>query len=556
MTTRSPITQLPTHTVGNQPPPLEDINLFELDTALHEGLQREGAAWATDQARSFGAAMGSTDVLKSGELANRYPPVLKTFDRFGQRIDEVEFHPTYHDMMRLGIEAGIHSIAWTHASNNADGGGHVAHAALEYLLVQTEAGVCCPITMTYAAIPALHHQPELAALWAPKILTNHYDARSLPMNEKSGLTIGMAMTEKQGGSDVRANLTAAAKISDGEYRLTGHKWFCSAPMCDAFLTLAQTPQALTCFLVPRWLPDGTRNNFFIQRLKDKLGNRSNASSEIEYQNTFAMPIGGEGRGVKTIIEMVHHTRLDTCLAAAGLMRQAFVQAVHHANHRSAFGKRLIEQPLMQNVLADMALEAEAALLLTLRIARAYDESRNDESAAIFARLAVAIGKYWVNKRTPNLVYEAMESLGGAGYVEESMLPRLYREAPLNSIWEGSGNVICLDVLRALLRTPASLELFFDEIGAATNDTRIAPTLKKIKQLIMRPETLEAQARQLVESMALVLQASLMLRHSSAINADAFIAARLQNQGGLAYGTLPSGTDCRAILQRAWPLSNM
>ncbi|HSB96397.1 MAG TPA: acyl-CoA dehydrogenase family protein [Spongiibacteraceae bacterium] len=556
MTTRQPITHLPTHTVSNQPPPLEDINLFELDIALRDGLQREGAAWAASQASRFGALMGNADVLKNGELANRYAPVLKTFDRFGQRIDEVEFHPAYHDMMKLGIEAGIHSIAWNNSSSTTDkgdGGGHVAHMALEYLLVQTEAGVCCPITMTYAAIPALQHQPELAALWAPKILSNHYDARMAPMAEKSGLTIGMAMTEKQGGSDVRANLSSATKVSDNEYRLTGHKWFCSAPMCDAFLTLAQAPQGLTCFLVPRWLPDGTRNNFFIQRLKDKMGNRSNASSEIEYQNTFAMPIGGEGRGVKTIIEMVHHTRLDTCLAAAGLMRQAFVQAVHHANYRSVFEKRLIEQPLMQNVLADMALESEAALLLTLRIARAYDESRTDENAAIFARMTVAIGKYWVNKRTPNLVYEAMESLGGAGYVEESMLPRLYREAPLNSIWEGSGNVICLDVLRALLRTPASGALWFDEVADVAGDPRIAPTLQKIKQLLAQPEALEAQARQLVESMALVLQASLMLRHSPTVNADAFIAARLQNHGGLAYGTLPAGTGCAGILRRAWPL---
>ena len=553
MTTRLPITELPTHTVSNQPPPLEDINLFELDTVLSEGLRREGAAWATERVRNFGAAIGTAQALKNGELANRYPPVLKTFDRFGQRIDEVEFHPAYHDLMTLGIEAGIHSIAWTHAASNTGSGGHVAHTALEYLLVQTEAGVCCPIAMTYAAVPALHHQPELAALWAPKILANHYDGRMLPMAEKNGLTIGMAMTEKQGGSDVRANLSSAAKISDSEYRLTGHKWFCSAPMCDAFLTLAQTPQGLTCFLVPRWLPDGTRNNFFIQRLKDKLGNRSNASSEIEYQNTFAMRVGHEGRGVKTIIEMVHHTRLDTCLAAAGLMRQAFVQAVHHANYRSVFGKRLIEQPLMQNVLADMALEVEAALLLTLRIARAYDDSRNDEKAATLARLTVAIGKYWVNKRTPNLVYEAMESLGGAGYVEESMLPRLYREAPLNSIWEGSGNVICLDVLRALLRTPDSATLWFDEVADVAGDPRIAPTVQKIKQLLAQPEALEGQARQLVESMALVLQASLMIRHSPTINADAFIAARLQNVGGLAYGTLPTGTDCLAILRRAWPL---
>lgn len=547
-TPRSPLTELPTHSVTNQPPPLENYNLFDTDQALVDGVAREGAAWAAEQIRAFGAQMGSAENLRHGELANRYPPVLKTFDRFGQRIDEVEFHPSYHHLMNSGIEAGIHSLAWTTDRY----GGHVAHAALEYLLVQTEAGVCCPITMTYAAVPALRHEAVLAERWLPKILTHRYDARMLPMAEKSGLTIGMAMTEKQGGSDVRANTTRAQKISDSEYRLTGHKWFCSAPMCDAFLTLAQTTKGLTCFLVPRWQPDNTRNNFFIQRLKDKLGNRSNASSEIEYNDTFAQRIGGEGDGVKTIIEMVHHTRLDTCLAAAGLMRQAFVQAAHHAAHRSAFGKKIIEQPLMQNVLADMALEAEAALLLVLRIARAYDESTQDESAALFARVVVAIGKYWTNKRTPNLVYEAMEALGGAGYVEESMLPRLYREAPLNSIWEGSGNVICLDVLRAIKREPEALNLLFDEIGDAAQDKRIAHALGKIKTLLAQPEQLENQARQLVETFALLLQASLMLRYAPAANAEAFIAGRLARDGGFAYGTLPSGTDFCAILARARP----
>ncbi|HEY3698378.1 MAG TPA: isovaleryl-CoA dehydrogenase [Spongiibacteraceae bacterium] len=545
MTTRSPLTELPTHTVTNQPPPLENYNLFATDTVLVAGIAREGAAWATEKIRTFGAQMGAAENLQHGELANRFVPILKTFDRFGQRIDEVDFHPSYHHLMRAGIEAGIHSIAWT-----SDRGGHVAHAALEYLLVQTESGVCCPITMTYAAVPALRNEPALAEQWLPKILANEYDARVLPMSEKRGVTIGMAMTEKQGGSDVRANTTQAYKISDDEYRLTGHKWFCSAPMSDAFLTLAQTPNGLTCFLVPRWQPDKMRNNFFIQRLKDKLGNRSNASSEIEYNNTFAQRIGAEGQGVKTIIEMVHHTRLDTCLAAAGLMRQAFVQATHHARYRKAFGKYLIEQPLMQNVLADMALEAEAALLLTLRIARAYDESAEDESAALFARVVVAIGKYWVNKRTPNLVYEAMESLGGAGYVEESMLPRLYREAPLNSIWEGSGNVICLDVLRALKREPEALQLLFDEVKDALSDRRVAHAVGKIKILLAEPEQLERQARQLVETFALVLQASLMLRHSSSANAQAFIAARLDHQGGFAYGSLPSGTDFYAILKLA------
>ncbi|MDB6061869.1 MAG: aidB [Verrucomicrobiaceae bacterium] len=548
MATYSPITQLPTHAVSNQPPPLENINLFELDNALIEGLQREGAAAARDTLAVFGAQVGSEEILKAGELANRFPPQLKTFNRFGQRIDEVEFHPAYHGLMQLGLSAGIHSMAWS-------GGSHVAHAASEYLLVQSEAGVCCPMTMTYAAIPVLGRHADLANTWLPKILANDYDAAVLPFSEKSALTIGMAMTEKQGGSDVRANTTRAQKISASEYRLTGHKWFCSAPMSDAFLTLAQTERGLTCFFVPRWQPDNTRDHFFIQRLKDKLSNRANASAEIEYSNTFAQLLGEEGHGVKTILEMVHHTRLDTCLAAAALMRQAFVQAAHHANYRSAFGKRLIEQPLMQNVLADMALESEAALLLTLRIARAYDEAAHDADAAQFARIAVAIGKYWVNKRTPNLVYEAMECLGGNGYVEESLLPRLYREAPLNSIWEGSGNVICLDVLRALAREPNSLTLLLAEIGVAVQDVRIARAVDTVKKLLTKTAALENQARRLVETLALLLQSSLMLRYAPTINAEAFIESRLNGVGGFAYGVLPAGTACREILQRAWPRLN-
>lgn len=550
MATFSPITQLPTHAVTNQPPPLEDINLFDLDRALAAGLAREGAAWAEPSVRAFGARIGSAELLQAGALANRHPPELKTFDRFGQRIDEVEFHPAYHTLMRVGLDAGIHSIAWTAARPGA----HVAHAALEYLLVQTEAGVCCPITMTYAAVPALRRQPELAAAWLPKLLAAGYDPRMLPAAQKTALTIGMAMTEKQGGSDVRANTTRAQALGDGAYALTGHKWFCSAPMSDAFLTLAQAPGGLSCFLVPRWRPDGSRNFFFIQRLKDKLGNRSNASAEIEYSATFAQRLGDEGRGVRTIIDMVHHTRLDTCLAAAGLMRQAFVQAAHHTSHRSAFGKRLSEQPLMRNVLADLALESEAALLLTLRIARAYDEaSDGDAAAAAFARVAVAIGKYWVNKRTPHMVFEALECLGGAGYIEESMLPRLYREAPLNSIWEGSGNVICLDVLRALQREPDSAALLLAELApAAAAEPRIARALARINVMLAQPEHLENQARRLVETIAITLQASLMLRHAPDYCAEPFIAARLAGDGGFASGTLPPGSDCAAILRRAWP----
>ena len=548
MSTRFPMTQLSTHTVTNQPPPLEDINLYELDRALVEGIRREGAASAEARIQAFGAQVGGAQLLRAGELANRHAPELHTFDRYGQRIDAVEFHPAYHTLMRAGLEAGIHSAAWSGAP-----GGHVTHTALEYLLVQVEAGVCCPITMTYAAVPALRQQPEVGASWLPKILTAAYDARALPLAEKNAATIGMAMTEKQGGSDVRTNTTQALPLGGDEYALTGHKWFCSAPMSDAFLTLAQTGAGLTCFLVPRWRPDGTRNPFFIQRLKDKLGNRANASAEIEYNDTFARRLGAEGHGVKTIIEMVHHTRLDTCLAAAGLMRQALVQAAHHAQYRRAFGARLIEQPLMRNVLADLALEAEAALLLTLRIARAYDEAPRSEDAAAFARVAVAIGKYWVNRNAPHAVAEALECLGGNGYVEESMMPRLYREAPLNSIWEGSGNVICLDVLRALTaRTNTAATLLAELEPAAATEPRIAKLLDRARAILARPEQMEKQARRLVETLALALQADLMLRHASAPAASAFVASRLADEGGFAYGTLPVGADCEAILRRAWP----
>jgi putative acyl-CoA dehydrogenase len=549
MTRRAPISDLPTHRVTNQPPPLENYNLFETDRALVEGVAREGAGWAQERLRAFGAELGRADILAAGEAANRHPPQLRAFDRYGQRIDEVEFHPAYHQMMQLGLGAGIHALPWR--ENRA--GGHVAHAALEYLLVQVEAGVCCPITMTYAAVPALQHAPAIAAHWLPKILSDNYDPRLLPVAEKRAVTIGMAMTEKQGGSDVRSNATAAKRVGEGEYRLLGHKWFCSAPMSDAFLTLAQGSRGLSCFFVPRWLPDGGRNPFFIQRLKEKLGNRANASAEIEYNDTRAWLVGEEGAGVRTIIEMVHHTRLDTCLAAAGLMRQAFVQAAHHCRHRYAFGAPLVEQPLMQNLLADLALEAQAALLLTLRIARAYDEARHSAEAQAFARVAVAVGKYWVNKRCPNVVFEALECLGGVGYVEETPMPRLYREAPLNSIWEGSGNVICLDVLRTLLREPQVAPLLRAELmqmGAL--DPRIASCVDEIAAMLAHPAQLEPLARLLTERIALVLQAGLMAQHASAGEAEAFIDARLGRGAGLAYGTLPGSVDSGAIVERAWP----
>ncbi|HET6892428.1 MAG TPA: acyl-CoA dehydrogenase family protein, partial [Pyrinomonadaceae bacterium] len=427
----------------NQPPPLEDYNLFEHDAALQESLRREGGGWGKARVRDFGAAMGQTATLRLGEQANRYPPVLRTHDRFGERIDEVEYHPAWHELMRFGVEHENHSLPWT----NPRPGAHVVRAVLNMLRHQVDEGPSCPITMTFAVVPSLRLQPELADEWLPLVLSNQYDSRFIPASQKRGVLFGMALTERQGGSDVQANTTRAVALGKSggaqEYELTGHKWFCSAPMSDAFLTLAQTDKGLSCFLLPRWKPDGTRNAFHLQRLKDKLGNRSNASSEVEFHGAWARLLGEEGRGVPAIIEMVRHTRLDCAFGSAATMRRAVAEATHHATYRYAFGKRLLDQPLMRNVLADLCIESEAATALALRLARGFDESPNNEGQRKFTRLATAVGKYWITKRTVAVVAEALECLGGNGYVEESPLPRLYRDAPLNSIWEGSGNVQCL-----------------------------------------------------------------------------------------------------------------
>jgi putative acyl-CoA dehydrogenase len=548
MLAHSPSTSHPTtHEVTNQPGPLEDYNIAEGDPALLAGLEREGADWAVDRVRRFGALLGSKRVLELGTLANRNTPILRTHDRFGNRIDEVEFHPAYHEMMKIGIENETHSLPWTETRR----GSHVARAALLYILGQVEAGVGCPISMTYAAVPALGHTPEIAAEWIPRLTRPNYDPRFIPAEQKTGCTMGMAMTEKQGGSDVRANSTRAVPLgiggSGGEYELTGHKWFCSAPMCDAFLTLAQTDKGLTCFLVPRWLPDGTRNKFFIQRLKDKLGNRSNASSEIEYNGTWARMVGEEGRGIPTIIDMVQHTRLDCVIQSSALMRQGVIQALHHCSGRSAFGKRLIDQPLMRNVLADLAIEAEAATISMLRLARAYDDSREDEGARLFCRLATAVLKYWICKRAPQHVYECLECHGGNGYVEDGIMARLFREAPLMSIWEGSGNVIALDVLRAIGREPESLTAFFDELSITRGaDPRLDALIADIKNEFTDRTNLESRARRIAEKMALAIQASLVLRHAHGAVASAFCASRLQSAHDL-YGTLDADTDFKTIL---------
>ncbi len=550
----------PTHTVGNQPPPLEGHNAFQTDQPLREAVGRHGASWALDELGAFGATCGSADVIALGFAANENPPDLHTHDRFGRRIDEVHFHPAYQDLMRLGTEAGIHARPWSAPREGA----HVARAAKHYLLTQVEAGVMCPLTMTFAAVPALRQQADVAARWVPRLLHDTYDARLRPASEKTACTIGMAMTEKQGGSDVRANTTRAVPVAEPgpgkPYRITGHKWFCSAPMSDAFLMLAKTDDGLSCFLVPRVRESGARNAFRIQRLKAKLGNRANASSEIELDDTWGEMIGPPGRGVPTIIEMVNHTRLDCVIGSAGIMRQALVQALHHAIFRQAFGRRLIEQPAMRGVLADLAVEVEASTALALRLAAAYD--RSDRAARAFRRLATAVGKYWVTKRTAPVVAEALECLGGNGYVEESILPRLYREAPLNAIWEGSGNVMCLDVLRAAGHDADVVPALLEEIGLARGvDRRFDAFVTDLARGLPcgtaasdAPglEADQASARLLAEKMALALQGALLLQHAPAAVADAFVATRLAREGGLGFGTLPSGVDVAAILARAWP----
>jgi len=551
MASRRPITHLATHEVLNQVPPLENYDLYAADPALGEALRREGAGWAEDRVRAFATLLGSERVLRLGFEANRHEPELRTFDRYGQRVDEVDYHPAYHELMRLAVEHGMPSLPWREPRPGA----HVAHSAMLYLLSQVEAGVCCPLTMTYAVVPALRADAAIAAEWEPRVVSTAYDPRCVPASEKSGATFGMAMTEKQGGSDVRSNTTRAhalgARGPGGEYELTGHKWFCSAPMSDGFLTLANTDKGLSCFLVPRWRPDGTRNPFFIQRLKDKLGNRSNASSEIEYQGTWARMLGEEGRGVRTILSMVHHTRNDTVTAPASFIRQAVIQAAHHVAHRAAFGKRLVEQPLMRNVLADLAIEAEAATGLAMRISRSFDDAETgDEGARAFCRIATAVAKYWLNKRAPGHVVEALECLGGAGYVEESIFPRLYREAPLNGIWEGSGNVICLDVLRAMAREPGSVEAFLAELDlAAGGDRRLDAAVTKLREELANGADVELRARRVTEQMALALQGALLVRHAPAGVADAFCATRLGGDHGRAYGTLPPGSELDAAIGR-------
>jgi putative acyl-CoA dehydrogenase len=547
---------LGTHEVVNQPPPLVDYNVFETDTVLGEAARREGAEWDLERITAVGEYAGSAAAQELGRLANENPPKLRTHDRYGNRVDIPEFHPSWHQLMSVGVGFELHGSPW----KDPRPGAHVARGAAFMCMSQAEAGIGCPISMTYSVIPALRTQPELAAEWEPRFLSSTYDPSNAPTSGKSGALAGMGMTEKQGGTDVRANTTLARPVNGGgpgsEYELTGHKWFMSAPQCDAFLVLAQADGGISCFLFPRWTPDGERNRFRLQRLKDKLGNRSNASSEVEFDAASAWLVGEEGAGVRTIIEMVNHTRLDCVLGGATGMRVGIAQAINHTSHRSVFGRELVEQPLMRNVLADLAIESEAATISALRLARAYDEAiAGDEEATAFKRVANAVLKYWICKRAVAHAGESLECLGGNGYVEESGMPRLFRESPLNSIWEGSGNVQCLDVLRAMVKSPASVEAFFAEVAdGAAAEPRLASFANSLKDEFPGDlETIETRARHLVERMALALQGSLLVRYGDEAVADAFCASRLFGDWGQAFGTLPASTDFARIIDRHRPV---
>lgn len=534
----------PAFAATNQAPPLEERNLFTDNVPLVEAASWADAGWVSDAARALGDVLGSGDAARWAEQAHRNEPVLRTHDRYGNRIDEVDFHPAWHRFMALSVEFGCHAMPWRDPRDGA----HAARAVLFALLGQIEPGHCCPISMTYASIPALRANPELAAEWESSITSTAYDPGLRPRQDKEGVLVGMAMTEKQGGSDVRANVTHAHHSVDDAYVLWGHKWFCSAPMNDAFLVLAQAPGGLTCFLVPRVLPDGARNAIHIQRLKDKLGNRSNASSEIEFHNAIATRVGEEGRGVRTIIEMVNHTRLDCVIGTAAGMRQSVAEATWHAAHRSAFGRPLIKQPLMRKVLADLCLESEAATATMMRLAAAYDRPAD----AQFRRLATAVAKYWVCKRGPAHAAEALECLGGNGYVEEAPLARRYREQPLMSIWEGSGNVVCLDVLRAMRTNPASVDAFFAEVELASGaDRNLDIHVGRLKKRLAAG-TDEADARHLADGLGLALQGSLLLRHSPNRVAEAFLATRLGEDRGHSYGSVDSTSSVDDILDRHRP----
>ncbi|WP_169566640.1 acyl-CoA dehydrogenase family protein [Sneathiella limimaris] len=549
----APMSGLPTHEVENQPAAMGDLNYLDIDPALREMIDREGAGWALDHIRNFAADMGTAESRELARLADRHSPEIKPFDPYGRRVNEVEFHPAYHELMKKAMKGRIHNFAWV---NDGKQGAHAAQMALAYIFSQTEGGVACPMAMTYAVYPALKAQENLRKELEDLLLSDVYDQRSIPVHQKSGMTMGMFMTEKQGGSDVRANSTRATPFKEAtgpgaEYLLNGHKWFCSAPMSDAFLTLAQTEKGITCFFLPRWKPDGSRNNLFIQRLKEKVGNKSNASSEMEFIDTYALMVGEEGRGVPTIIEMVQHTRLYCIMGSAALMRAGLIHAMYHVSNRRAFQKRLIDQPLMRVLLADLAMESEAACQMMMRVAGSFDRAESSKVEEGYKRIVTAIGKYWVCKRAPNFTYEAMECHGGSGYVEESPMGRIYRESPVNSIWEGSGNVMCLDVMRAILREPKA---FMAVLGDLKQDMGWHPdydrALSEIIQAFESGKLGEARARWLTEQMAKIIQASLFHRNAPTEIANCFASARLGMAGGHVYGTLPEDAPIDLILERA------
>jgi putative acyl-CoA dehydrogenase len=551
----TPPASVPTHAVTNQPPPLVAYDVFATDAALVDALEAFDGAWATDALRTVGRRAGSAEAIALGFDANANPPTLAAFDRYGHRIDDVAYHPAYHALMSAAVGFGLHSSAW----RDPRPGAHVTRAAATFVWGQVDAGHTCPITMTHAVVPVLRTQPSLARTWEPLIFARTYDPHLRPAPEKGSAIFGMGMTEKQGGSDVRANTTRAipqGRSGSGEaYALTGHKWFCSAPASDAFLVLAQAPRGLSCFLVPRFLPDGTKNAFALQRLKDKLGNRSNAASEVEFSQTYGVLVGEEGAGVRTIVEMVNSTRLDCIVGSASGMRQAVAQAIHHATHRSAFGTVLVDAPAMQNVLADLALESEAATLLFARLAHACDRAAaGDEHEARVRRIGTALGKFYVCKRAGAHAIEALECLGGNGYVEESIMPRLVRESPLNSIWEGSGNVNALDVLRALARERGVLEAYVAEIALARGANALLDAAEATLERELRDSRDDAyRARAIVSRMAVILQAALLVRYAPTYVSEAFCASRLGlDAGGYVYGALPRGVDTRSIVERAAP----
>ena len=540
-----------THTVFNQAPPFADINLFICDPALREATVREGAGWAADSLALLGARLGSAASLALGDLANRHPPALQGYDAAGHRIDEVAFHPAWHALLEQMVEAGAHASPW----DQPRAGAQVARAAQYLMFGQVENGSQCPITMTYASVPALRQHPVIAARWLPAILSRQYDPRSLPVEQKTGALIGMGMTEKQGGTDVRANTTRATLLDaeEGAYGIVGHKWFYSVPHADAHLILARTAAdgPLSCFFVPRFLPDGSRNAVRVQRLKDKVGNRSNASGEVEFCDATGWLIGAPGRGIPTILEMGSHTRLDCVLGSAGIMRAALCHALHHARGRAAFGRMLADQPLMQNVLADLALESEAATAFALRLARCFDE-KDDPAQAMLGRMLTPAGKYWICKRAPGFCFEAMEVMGGNGYVEDGPLARRYREAPVNSIWEGSGNVMCLDLLRAIGKAPdeARAALASELAPAAARHPALAVYVELLLADLDTACTGEYGARCLAERVVTAVQAALLVLHAPGHVADAFVASRIAVHAGGAYGRLPADVDCPAILARA------